>query len=133
MNAPGAIGAALAIASTAIYAMLLDRLRRFDDAHRSTPRWWLGYARDGANLAGALLYWSALHLAGLSGPSALVVGVALLLAAYLLDWTFGRRLPRPPLRRVALALVAVAAAACAVAAQPIGRAVERLVLAASPR
>jgi hypothetical protein len=68
------------------YGELLVRLRRAEPARP----WWFGYARDGANLAAALMLWGAYLMLGWRAPVALLAGLTTTLAAYILDWTLAR-------------------------------------------
>jgi hypothetical protein len=76
---------ALAVALFA-YGELLVRLRRAEPARP----WWFGYARDGANLAAALMLWGAYLMLGWGGPVSLLAALTTTLAAYILDWALAR-------------------------------------------
>jgi hypothetical protein len=98
--AVGVIALALALAA---HGELLVRLRQAEAAHP----WWFGYARDGANLATALMLWGAYLMLGLPGPSALLAGMMTTLVTYLLDWLIARALGlKHPRLTLALPLVA---------------------------
>jgi hypothetical protein len=79
--------AALALALAA-HGELLVRLRVAEPARP----WWFGYARDGANLAAALMLWGAYLMVGFPGPVALMAGMLTCLGTYLLDWLIARAL-----------------------------------------
>jgi hypothetical protein len=130
LDGAGVASAGALAAAMGAYGWLLERLRRSDRAEAT--RWWFGYARDGVNLGVALVDLALLRAAGFSGPSALVLAVALVLAGYLLDWTLGRWRPRPSLRRGAIALVAALSLASALAAARIDPLLRALVDAAAP-
>lgn len=85
MTAAGDVALALALAA---HAELLARLRAAEPAHP----WWFGYARDGANLAAALMLWGAYIMVGFTGPNALLAGMLTCLGTYLLDWLVARAL-----------------------------------------
>ncbi len=133
MNGIGRVIAAVVVAGIAgAYGVALERLRRFERGRGGARRWWFGYARDAVNLATAVVAWCALRV-GFDGPTALVLTVALVLPLYLLDWTFGRALATPRLRRAAIALLAASAAAAELAAPRLGPIFDDLVAAVSPR
>jgi hypothetical protein len=79
--------AALAVALAA-HVELLARLR----AAEPLGPWWFGYARDGANLAAALMLWGAYLLQGFGGPLALLAATMTCLGTYLCDWLLARTL-----------------------------------------
>ena len=89
--------AALAFA-LAVHLELLTQLRRVDEQQ---PPWWLGYARDGANLSAALMLWGAYWMARFAPAVALCAAMLTTLGSYLFDWAFARALR---LRHVRLAL-----------------------------
>jgi hypothetical protein len=88
------------VIALAVHVELLARLRRVDP---ESPPWWFGYARDGANLAAALMLWGAYRLAEFPLAVALLAAMLTTLATYLLDWTMARAL-RLRWARVALAV-----------------------------
>jgi hypothetical protein len=77
--------AALAFALV-VHGELLVRLRQAEPA----GPWWFGYARDGVNLAAALMLWGAYIMIGFSPPLGLMAGMLTCLATYLLDWLLMR-------------------------------------------
>jgi hypothetical protein len=93
------IGGAALAASALVYVLLLARLRRAENTVVSNEQavkvWWLGYARDGTNLAAFLVFSGAYHLLGLPGPVALLAGAVLALVGYGLDFLFARVLALP--------------------------------------
>jgi hypothetical protein len=100
MTAAGDVALALALAA---HAELLVRLRTAEPAHP----WWFGYARDGANLAAALMLWGAYIMVGFTGPNALLAGMLTCLGTYLLDWLVARALQvRHPRIVLSIALAA---------------------------
>jgi hypothetical protein len=128
MAPPSAI-AALTIA-LALHVELLARLRRLDA--KPAP-WWLGYARDGANLAAALMLWGAYLMHGLPSAVALCAAMLTTLATYLLDWACARALALR-WRRLALTVpLAGWVVAMALAPSTIGAALAHLVTAVEPR
>ena len=132
--APQAIGGTVAlVAVTALYGLLLAALRRSEIAGSASLNWGFGYARDGVNLGCFIAYFAAFSLVGFDGPAAFVLAVAILLAVYLGDWTFGRRFPSRRARIAMLALIACLAIALALAAPSLGVAVDALIALASPR
>ena len=121
--------AALALA-LAVHLELLARLRLIDE---QAPPWWFGYARDGANLAAALMSWGAYLTVGFSSAVALCAAMLTTLVTYLLDWTLARPLG---VRRVRLALalpLAAWVAVVALAPGTVGSALGELVTAVQPR
>ena len=88
----GVVAVAIALAA---HGELLVRLRQAEPARP----WWFGYARDGVNLAAALMSWGGYMMMGLGGPDALLAGMLTTLATYVLDWTLARglKLPHPRL------------------------------------
>ncbi len=90
--------AALALALGA-HGELLVRLRLAEPAHP----WWFGYARDGVNLAVALMLWGAYLMLGFPTALALLAGMLTTLATYLFDWVIARALKLPHPRLVLLA------------------------------
>jgi hypothetical protein len=83
----------MALAASAIgYAAILAALRRADASITSTAeaerKWWLGYARDGTNLAAFLAFSLGYSLLGLPGPLAFLAGATLALLGYGLDHLF---------------------------------------------
>lgn len=113
-----------------IHAELLGRLR-FVDGHLAP--WWLGYARDGANLAAASMLWGAYLMVGFPSAVALCASMLTTLATYLLDWIAARALK---LVRVRLALaLPLAAWIAAVASEPtqIERTLAQMIAAVQPR
>jgi hypothetical protein len=77
------------VAALVIYSQLLNRLRRVDGPE---PPWWFGYARDGANLAAAFMFWGSYCLHGFATATALLAALLTTLVIYILDWTLGRAL-----------------------------------------
>jgi hypothetical protein len=123
--------AVLALAfALAVHLELLARLRLVDS---QSPPWWYGYARDGANLATALMSWGAYLMLGFPPAVALCAAMLTTLVTYLLDWTLARALR---LSRVRLALavpLALWVAVMAVAPGTIGSLLGGLVTAVQPR
>jgi len=85
MTLAGDVALAFALAA---HVELLARLR----AAETAGPWWFGYARDGANLAAALMLWGAYLMIGFAPPVALMTGMLTCLVAYLLDWSVARAL-----------------------------------------
>lgn len=133
MSAQAIGGTVALVGASAIHGLALSRLRRFEAGQRAKTPWWFGYARDGVNLGAFAAYLGAYVLAGFHGPAALVAAVALLLAGYIADWTFGRRFPLPTIRLAALAAVAAIGAASAFSAPKVEPAIDSLICVASPR
>jgi hypothetical protein len=128
MTRPLAV-AALALA-LAVHLELLARLRLVNE---QAPPWWFGYARDGANLAAALMSWGAYLMLGFPSAVALCAAMLTTLGTYLLDWTVARPLG---IRRVRLALALPLAAwviAVALAPSSIGGALGELITTVQPR
>lgn len=88
----------------AAYGELLFRLRRAESA---TPPWWLGYARDGTNVAAALLMWGPYLALGYRPAVAFLAASLTTVCTYMIDWLFARGL-RLRHARVALAGVLTA-------------------------
>ena len=87
----------LALAAAAIvYDLCLAALRRADRAFPSTDptesTWWFGYARDGANLLGFLMFSGSFVILGLRVPLALLAGAFWSMGAYGLDYLLARLL-----------------------------------------
>ena len=121
--------AALAFA-LAVHLELLARLRLVDS---HSPPWWFGYARDGANLAAALMSWGAYMMFGFAPAVSLCGAMLTTLVTYLLDWTLARAL-RITRVRLALALpLALWVGVVAFAPEVIGSALTQLVTAVQPR
>src|SRR5579859_7606440 len=121
--------AALALA-LAVHLELLARLRLVDEA---APPWWFGYARDGANLATALMLWGAYLMFGFVPPVALCAAMLTTLVTYLLDWTLARPLR---IRRARLALALPLAAwvvVMALSSHTVGGFLGQLIAAVQPR
>lgn len=76
------VAACLVVVAVVAHAVVLRRLRA---AERRAP-WWLGYARDGATLGAALMFWGAYVAGGLSAPAGLLLGLLTALAMYLAEW-----------------------------------------------
>jgi hypothetical protein len=128
MTRPLAVGA-LALA-LAVHLELLARLRLVDT---KAPPWWFGYARDGANLAAALMLWGGYLMIGFSPAVALCAAMLTTLVTYMLDWTLARPLG---IRQVRLALslpLAAWVAVMALAPGAVGSALGELVAAVQPR
>jgi len=70
------------VVAVVAHAFVLRRLRA---AERRAP-WWLGYARDGATLAAALMFWGAYVAGGLGAPAGMLLGMLTALAMYLAEW-----------------------------------------------
>ncbi len=108
----------------------LERLRRME---RDGARWWLGYGRDGANLAAAAVLWAGYLLLGFSQPAALLAASLTVLLSYLLDWFILREL-RPRFGRLLVALPLVAwLVLVATQVDLVERLLETAIIAASPR
>lgn len=125
MNRLGVLVLAVALA---FHVEALDHLRRME---RGGP-WWLGYGRDGANLAAAILLGAGYLLVGFSQPVALLAAALTVLMSYLLDWVILREL-RPRLGRLLMALPLLAWLVV-VATEPglVNRLLETAIFAASP-
>jgi hypothetical protein len=85
-----------------LHGELLLRLRAAEPAR---PRWF-GYARDGANLAAALMLWGAYLMLGFGAPVALLAGMLTCLATYVADWSIARALRAGRARVLLWAVVA---------------------------
>lgn len=72
------------------YLAALARLRRREEDTSAARVWWFGYARDGVNLAGVVTCCAAFFFGGCPGPTALLLGISLVLVTYLLDWAVGK-------------------------------------------
>ena len=97
---PAPVVADLALAATlALFAESLSRLRAVDT---DPPPGWLGYARDGTNVAAALIGWCVFLGVGYPPAVAFLAASLTALLIYMLDWTLadGLRLRHP---RIALA------------------------------
>jgi hypothetical protein len=104
-----------------VYDLFLAALRRVDHAFPSTDpaesAWWFGYARDGANLLGFLMFASAFVVLGLPPPLALLAGGLWSMLAYGVDYLCARALTlRHPHIIVGAALAAGAGLAAALRA-----------------
>ena len=137
-----AIGAALVVGGTVLYAVLLDRLRRFEEGRAAAEAaagaaekesWWFGYARDGANVAGGGLCMLGFVIAGLSGPVALFLGVALSLAVYGFDAVVGKWLRPRGKRGIVIAGAASLALLVSLASASLGARVGALLAEVAPR
>jgi hypothetical protein len=93
------------------YLAALARLRRREEDGSAGRVWWFGYARDGVNLAGVVASCVAFFLGGCPGPTALVLGISLVLVSYVLDWVAGKWLGWPG----AIWVLAPVLAACGIA------------------
>jgi len=86
-------GLALALGA-ATYDIFLAVLRRLDRAFPSTDptesTWWFGYARDGSNLLGFLMFSASFRILGLPWPLALLAGGVWVMGAYGLDYLLAR-------------------------------------------
>jgi len=131
MTRPATVVAVAALTlALAVHLELLARLRLVDE---SAPPWWFGYARDGANLAAALMLWGAYSMSGFSPAVALCAAMLTTLVTYLLDWTLARALR---IRRARLALALPLAAwvgMMALAPQALGGLLGELITAVQPR
>jgi hypothetical protein len=96
---PSGVGVAAIAVALLAHAELLQRLRAAEPARP----WWFGYARDGVNLAAALMSWGGYLMLGFPSAEGLLAGLLTTVAVYLLDWAVARglRIPHP---RVVLAL-----------------------------
>jgi hypothetical protein len=131
MRGPVSGSIALALATLA-YGLVLGRLRRHENEHQGAPGRWWGYVRDGANIAGAALFFAGCWLGGFAGPHALVLGVALLLATYGLDWLLGKHLALGAARWI-VPLVMAAVGIAGIVARPVTeRVLEQLLAIAAP-
>ncbi len=130
LGLPAWLWAAAFCTASGLYATLLARLRARED--RESP-WWIGYARDGANLAGAGFYLAATWLAGFRGPPMLVIAVALLLCSYGLDWLLGKHWSWPRAPAWVAGVSTALALAAALAGTHLEAAVAAMVAVAQPR
>jgi hypothetical protein len=121
-------GAVLALA-VAVHAELLARLRRADSA---TPPWWLGYARDGGNLAAMLMAWGAYLVFRFSPAVAFLAAALTTLSTYILEWTTARLLRGGRVRLVLALPLGAWVALVMLRPAPIGHALERLIAAVQP-
>lgn len=125
------VGAVLLFAAAIVYPVLLARLRLLDRAFPSTnpvdSTWWFGYARDLANLVGALGFAGGFWQLGLAPPLAVLAGASLTLVAYGLDYLYARAMSwRRAAVLLAGTLIALAVAAIALRTT-LARALETLV------
>ena len=128
------IGAAGLVLAVPLYLVALTRLRRLDEPDAlEHPLWWFGYARDGVNLGGALVFVAAYWIAGLTGPLALTVGLSLLLTSYCLDWALGKHLGWARSAWLLAPLLALFAALSVVELPSLAPVVTQVVRGASPR
>ena len=84
------LGALLLGVALPAYLAALARLRRREEDPRARRVWWFGYARDGVNLVGVVTCCAAFFFGGCPGPTALVLGISLVLVSYLIDWAVGK-------------------------------------------
>ncbi len=94
---PASVVADVALAATlALFAEALSRLRAVDTG---APPSWLGYARDGTNVAAALIGWCVFLGVGYPPAVAFLAASLTALVTYMIDWAFasGLRLRRPRL------------------------------------
>src|SRR5262249_8700113 len=90
-----AVAAMVLLLAVAIYGWLLLALRRFERSRVGRPPWWLGYARDGANLCGGGLLFLGLTLSGYPGPQSLALALSGCLLVYGLDAATAGRAATP--------------------------------------
>ena len=126
------LGCILIALAAVAYLVALARLRRHE-TREPAGSWWFGYARDAVNLGGALALCGSLAIAGYAGPRALVLGLALLLAGYVLDWVVGKRLGWQPGTWVLAALVGAAGVGAVLMRGRVDVVVGSLLSFASPR
>jgi hypothetical protein len=72
------------------YLAALGRLRRREEEGSAGRVWWFGYARDAVNLVGVVTCCAAFYLGGCPGPTAMVLGISLVLVSYIADWAVGK-------------------------------------------
>ena len=126
-------GTAVVVVGLVLYTVLLDRLRRFEEARRGEPPWWFGYARDGANVVGGGLFMAGFVAMGDAGPVALFLGVALALVLYVLDAVVGKWLhPRRSLALVLAGALAIGLSVC-MAGASLGDRVGALLAEVAPK
>jgi hypothetical protein len=126
------LGALLLVLAIPAYLAALAQLRRREEDTRAVRVWWFGYARDGVNLAGVVVCCAAFFVGGCPGPTALVLGISLVLVSYLLDWAVGKWLGW----RGAIWALAPVLVACGVAlllAPPVRSLTGALIHAVAPR
>lgn len=129
-NAPW-LGALALVAAAVAYDLLLWRVRRADRGAllAGGSIWWLGYARDAANLAGTAGFTAAFWLLGLPGPLALIAGASMCLAGYGLDYVVARTFATGRPERIVGAVLVLAAALAAATRHQIEGALACLVAA----
>lgn len=126
------LGALLLALVLPAYLVALARLRRRENDPRAGRVWWFGYARDGVNLAGVVTCCAAFFFGGCPGPTALVLGISLVVVSYLLDWAAGKWLGWTN----AIWVLAPVLAACGIAlllAPPVRLLTGALIHAVAPR
>ena len=125
------LGVAVLASGILLYDGLLHALRRVDrafpPADPTKRTWWLGYARDVANLVGAAALAAGFLLLGLPGPNALLAGCLLGLVAYGLDYLLARRLGLAHPTLMLAAIVLAVAVACAVLRAEVSGALARII------
>ena len=111
MGGPAWLGGMALATAGCVYAAALAAVRGRESR-------WIGYARDGVNMLGFLMFSAGFWFLGLPGPHALLAGAIMALFGYGLDYALRGR-PRPGLT-LGIILCASAAAA-ALLREPIGR------------
>jgi hypothetical protein len=121
-------GVGALLLALAAHGELLIRLRRAEAAHP----WWFGYARDGANLAAALMLWGAYLMIGFAAPVALLAGMLTCLGTYVIDWVVAQAMRVTRARIVIWLVVAAWATVVALAPTQIQSGFEALLLRGRP-